>query len=352
MKLLLFLYLKYMFEKFSESAIKTIMHSREEARRLEFSSVHPEHLFLGILYDKVSVSSLVLNKLGIDLKKARRFVEKILGRGYTNIPLEQISFNMNVMEVISNAVKVAYENGKEIVLTEHILISLLKIEDKNIDKILLQLTVDKDEIETEIKILCREDEINSLETSSNILPEHYSPKYLTSLAKAVLEDARLETIKQGHIFIGTEQLLLSLTKDKFDCLPGKLLKKQNITEKSFRIEIHRLIGKGSGSKNNLLQYTSMLEKSLEYAWLEAKRFKYAKLGTSHLLLGITTIDNSTSSYMLKYMNLDPEQLKWEVSTILKKYPEIPEPDLSYEQIEVDILPNTNIINENNELEEF
>ncbi|MEK7433992.1 MAG: Clp protease N-terminal domain-containing protein [Cyanobacteriota bacterium] len=335
-----------MFEKFSENAIKTIMHSREEARRLEFSSVQAEHLFLGILYDKTGVASLVLNKIGIDLKKARRTVERISGRGYNNIPLEQVSFAMNVMEIISNSVKVAYENGKEIVLTEHILIALLRNNDKNIEQILPELHVEKEEIETEIKILCIEDEMNHPNDSANILPEHYSPKYLTGLAKSVLEDAKEETIRQGHIFIGTEQILLSLTKEKFDCLPKKLLNRQQINEKSLRVEIHKLIGKGSGTNLNLLQYTSMVEKSLEYAWLEAKKFRYSMLGTAHLLLGITTIDNSTSSYMLKYMNLDPEQLKWEVSTILRKHPDLAEPNLNYKQIEDDIE-----ISNNNSLEE-
>lgn len=342
-----------MFEKFSENAIKTIMRSREEARRLEFSSVQAEHLFLGILYDRVSIASLVLNKIGIELKKARRVVERITGRGYTIIPLEHVSFTMNSMEIISDSVKIASEQGKEIVLPEHILISILRHENKNIDDILYNLNVEKDEIETEIKILCQEDELNSPENITFSLPEHYSPKYLTSLAKEVLDDAKEETIKQGHIFIGTEQLLLSLTKDKFNCLPGKLLKRQNIDEKTFRVEIHRLIGKGSGTNPELLQYTSMLEKSLEYAWIEARRFKYAKLGTGHLLLGITTIDNSTSSYMLKYMNLDPEQVKWEVSTILRKYVDTPEPDLDYEQIENDVtqpvLPTSDMENDSNDI---
>jgi ATP-dependent Clp protease ATP-binding subunit ClpA len=74
------------------------MHSREEARRLEFGYVQPEHLFLGILHDRVGVSSLVLGKLGVDLRKVRRIVERLIGRAYTIVPLDQVSFAMNAMK--------------------------------------------------------------------------------------------------------------------------------------------------------------------------------------------------------------------------------------------------------------
>ena len=333
-----------MFEKFTENAIKAIMHSREEARRLEFSYVQVEHLFLGILHDRVGVSALVLGKLGIELRKVRRIVERLIGRGYSNTPLEQVSFAINVMEIISNSVSMASSYGSEAVLVEHVLLSLVHSKNPNFEKILSELSLDPEDIETEIKLLWQDDEVNSPEIASFVLPQHYTPKYLTTLSKAILDYAREETIKQGHIFIGTEQILLSLSKNKFNCLAGKILNRFGLDENAIRIEIHRLIGEGSGSNPELLEHTSIVEKSLEYTWLEARRFKYARMASGHLLAGITTMDKCTSSYLLKRMNIDPEQVRWDVLHILKNYPDDTEPLLSLEEIDNIISPPVELQN--------
>jgi ATP-dependent Clp protease ATP-binding subunit ClpA len=327
-----------MFEKFTENAIKAIMHSREEARRLEFGYVQIEHLFLGILHDRIGVSALVLSKLGVDLRKARRIVERLIGRAYSNTPLEQVSFAINVMEIISNSVTLAASLGKETVLVEHILLAMVKSNNPSFLKVLTELNLDPEDIETEIKILWQQDEIDELGDMVSGLQEHYSPKLLTMTTKSILDDAREETIKQGHIFIGTEQILLSMTKKKFNCLAGLILHRFGLDENSIRVEIHRIIGNGSGPNLDLLEHTPIVEKSLEYTWLEARRFKYGRIGSGHLLAGITTMDNCTSSHMLKYLGIDPEQIRWEVLHILKNNPDTPEPILSPEQIEQAVNP--------------
>lgn len=339
-----------MFEKFTENAIKAIMHSREEARRLEFSYVQVEHLFLGILHDRIGIGSLVLSKLGIDLRKGRRIVERLIGRGYSTTPLEQVSFAINVMEIISNAVSIASSFGREAVSAEIILLALVKSNNPNFIKILTELNLEPEDIEMEIKLLWQQEGIKSLENISAELPEHYSPKYLTSVAKLIMDDAREETIKQGHIFVGTEQVLLSLTKTRFNSLAGKLLQRFGLDEDGVRVEICRLIGNGSGTNLELLGNTSMVEKSLEYSWLEAKCFKYGRVGSAHLLAGVTTMDNCTSSYILKYFDIDPEQIRWEALHILKIFPDNPEPDLTIEQIESELHPK--ILNENPSTDDF
>lgn len=318
-----------MFEKFTENAIKSITNSRQEAKRLEFGYVQLEHLFLGVLHDRISTTSLLLSKFNIDLKKARRIVERLIGRGYSNIPLEEVSFSMEVMEVISNAVSLASDFSKEAISSEVILLAILSSNKPNIKKLINELNLDIEALETEIKLFWRDDKLIPIEEK---LPEHYSSKYLTNMAKSVLDCAKEETIKQGHIFIGTEQLLLCLSKSKYNSVSSKLLSKFSLDEMTIRLEINRIVGKGSGTNLNLLSNTSMLEKSLEFAWLEAKRFNYAKIGTGHLLAGVTSIDNCTSGYILKYFGIDPEQVRWEILEILKRNESIPEPDINSEEI--------------------
>ena len=90
-----------------------------------------------------------------------------------------------------------------------------------------------------------------------------------------------------------------------------------------------------------LTYTSALEKSLEYTWFEAKKFNYGKVGSGHLLAGITTMDNCTSSYMLKQISIDPEQVRWDSLYILKNFPIDSEPTPSLD--EIDNLINPSVI---------
>jgi ATP-dependent Clp protease ATP-binding subunit ClpA len=318
-----------MFEKFTENAIKSIINSRQEARRLEFGYVQPEHLFLGLLHDRISITSLLLSKFNIDLKKARRVVEKLIGRGYSNVPLEEISFSIEVMEIISNSVLLASELSREAVSSEIILLAILKSNRLNVKKLIEELNIDIDALETEIKLFWEDDKLIPVEED---LPKNYSYKYLTPLSKSILECARDETIKQGHVFIGTEQLLLCLSKKKYNSISSKILSRFSLDEMTIRLEINRIVGKGSGTNLNILSNTSMLEKSLEFAWIEAKRFSYVRIGTGHLLAGITSIDNCTSGYIIKYFGIDPEQIRWETLEILRKYEDTPEPDINLDDI--------------------
>ena len=107
--------------------------------------------------------------------------------------------------------------------------------------------------------------------------------------------------------------------------------------------MYRIVGPGSGSRPDLLQKTAVLEKALEYCWMEAKNFKYGKVGTGHLLAGIMAMENCTSTHILRLLNIDPEQIKWETLYLLRKYNKSPEPQLDFEQIGYDLNPN--VLNE-------
>ncbi|HEY9747382.1 MAG TPA: Clp protease N-terminal domain-containing protein, partial [Allocoleopsis sp.] len=70
-----------MFELFTEKAIKAVMLSQEEARRLGHNLVGTEQILLGLIGEKTGIAAKVLLHLGVSLKDARIEVEKIIGRG-------------------------------------------------------------------------------------------------------------------------------------------------------------------------------------------------------------------------------------------------------------------------------
>ena len=66
-----------MFEKFTEGAIKVIMLSQEEARRMGHNFVGTEQLLLGVIGQRHGIGARALKKLKVTLKKARKEIELI-----------------------------------------------------------------------------------------------------------------------------------------------------------------------------------------------------------------------------------------------------------------------------------
>jgi ATP-dependent Clp protease ATP-binding subunit ClpC len=70
-----------MFEKFTEGAIKVIMLSQEEARRMGHNFVGTEQLLLGVIGQRHGIGARALKKMKVTLKKARKKLNYILAEG-------------------------------------------------------------------------------------------------------------------------------------------------------------------------------------------------------------------------------------------------------------------------------
>ena len=77
-----------MFERFTEKAIKVVMLSQEESRRLGHNFVGTEQILLGLLGEGTGVAFKVLRDEGLTLKDARMDIERIIGRGSGFVAVE------------------------------------------------------------------------------------------------------------------------------------------------------------------------------------------------------------------------------------------------------------------------
>jgi len=111
-----------MFEKFTEGAIKVIMLSQEEARRMGHNFVGTEQLLLGVVGQRQGLGGKALRLLGITLKKARKEVENYIGRG-TGFVASEIPFTPRAKRVLEMAVQEGKDIGQNYVGTEHIFVS-------------------------------------------------------------------------------------------------------------------------------------------------------------------------------------------------------------------------------------
>jgi len=130
-----------MFEKFTEGAIKVIMLSQEEARRMGHNFVGTEQLLLGVVGQRQGLGGKALRLLGITLKKARKEVENYIGRG-TGFVASEIPFTPRAKRVLEMAVQEGKDIGQNYVGTEHILLALIAEEDGVAIRTIEKLDVD------------------------------------------------------------------------------------------------------------------------------------------------------------------------------------------------------------------
>ena len=130
-----------MFEKFTEGAIKVIMLSQEEARRMGHNFVGTEQLLLGLIGQRHGIGGRALKKMKVTLKKARKEVEMYIGRG-TGFVASEIPFTPRAKRVLEMAVHEGKDLGQNYVGTEHIALSLIAESDGVAMRTLDKLQVD------------------------------------------------------------------------------------------------------------------------------------------------------------------------------------------------------------------
>ena len=113
-----------MFEKFTEGAIKVIMLSQEEARRMGHNFVGTEQLLLGLIGQRHGIGAKALKKMKVSLRKARKEIELYIGRG-TGFVASEIPFTPRAKRVLEMSVFEGKDLGQNFVGTEHILLALL-----------------------------------------------------------------------------------------------------------------------------------------------------------------------------------------------------------------------------------
>src|SRR5919202_5078836 len=130
-----------MFEHFTQRAVKAIMLAQEEARRLGHDLVGTEQILLGLIGEGTGVAAVVLNNLGITLEKARKEVEKIIGRGSGFVQAE-LPFTPKAKRIFEQSFKEARQLGHNYIGTEHLLLAITQDKEGVAAKVLENLDAD------------------------------------------------------------------------------------------------------------------------------------------------------------------------------------------------------------------
>ncbi|PWZ39535.1 Chaperone protein ClpC1, chloroplastic [Zea mays] len=107
----------------------------------------------------------------------------------------------------------------------------------------------------------------------------------TEKAIKVIMLAQEEARRLGHNFVGTEQILLGLIGEGTG-IAAKVLKSMGINLKDARVEVEKIIGRGSGFVAVEIPFTPRAKRVLELSLEEARQLGHNYVGSEHLLLGL------------------------------------------------------------------
>jgi ATP-dependent Clp protease ATP-binding subunit ClpC len=124
-----------------------------------------------------------------------------------------------------------------------------------------------------------------------------------------------EARRLGHNLVGTEQLLLGLIAEGTG-VAAKVLIDQGITLQACRIEIEKIIGRGSRFVPSEIPFTPKVKRVFEQAFLEAKAFGHNYIGPEHLLLGLIQEGEGVAAKVLQNLNADPANIRTAVIRML------------------------------------
>jgi len=142
----------------------------------------------------------------------------------------------------------------------------------------------------------------------------FSPK-----VKKAISRSREEAVRLGHDYIGTEHLLLGITKNRNE-LAVKVLESLDVETDELRQNIEETIARKRKPSTNTynvgnLPLNKQAEKVLKVTFLEARMLKSEEVGLEHLMLSILKHKDNLASRILADFEVDYDIYKAELEYV-------------------------------------
>lgn len=246
-----------------------------------------EQLVQGMLENNGSWLKEILDSEGVNIEKFNGKLLEINSRKDEYIDKEP-EFTPKAYKAMYSAFDIAKEFGSTYIKPEHVLLGILKENEGIAYKIFKELGVDVGRLASKI--------ISPIEKEK--------PEILTIIRLAKEEARRME-----ENIVGTEQLLLGILGEGTG-IGAKVLRNLGVTLKDARIEVQKFTGfSQTYSDNKDMVFTPRARKVIAIAWNKAKRTKRSRVGSEHLLLGITGEKDSIALKILENLGVDSLEIR-------------------------------------------
>lgn len=139
-----------MFERFTERARKVILLAKEEAKRFNHDYIGTEHILLGLIKEGQGVAAIVLQNLGLSLRKIRMEIEKLVKVGTSTKMTDDMPFTPRAKKVMELAMDEARSLGHNYIGTEHLLLGLIREGEGIASQVLSSFNLDLARVRAEV----------------------------------------------------------------------------------------------------------------------------------------------------------------------------------------------------------
>ena len=145
--------------------------------------------------------------------------------------------------------------------------------------------------------------------------ERFISEYaLTASTRMVLDSAKAEARALNHRYVGTEHILLGLSREA-DGPAGSLLSTR-VSLEALRTQVEKFISRGESTPDGPLPFTFRAAKVLDLARREAEMLGQSNITPEHLLLGILREGTGVATQVLIRLHIDLRTVQAEVSRSL------------------------------------
>jgi ATP-dependent Clp protease ATP-binding subunit ClpC len=133
--------------------------------------------------------------------------------------------------------------------------------------------------------------------------------------------AQEESRRLGHNFVCTEQILIGTIGEETS-VAAKVLKSMGVTLEQARIEVEKIIGRGSDLAATDIPFSPKACRALDLAEEEAQQFGRNQIDAEHLLLGALRIEDGIALQVLANLGIDATEIRYLVVRMLGENTEV------------------------------
>ncbi|HVU14849.1 MAG TPA: Clp protease N-terminal domain-containing protein [Phototrophicaceae bacterium] len=156
-------------ERFTKRAQRILVAAQEEAANLRNATVETPHLLLGMLRVEDSVAYRVLNDLRIDYDRVLNVVRQAHPAEPT--PPQSQELAPETKRLLESALQIARQRGDQFIGSEHLLLSLVKGEDKSIRHLMRQINLEPQVVRSCVERVLQEDKGDNLPATKPFVQE-------------------------------------------------------------------------------------------------------------------------------------------------------------------------------------
>ena len=312
------------FDRFTGRARKVLSLAQEEAQRFQHNYIGTEHLLLGLVREGEGVAAKVLSNLGVELNKVRSAVEFMIGRG-DRIVLGEIGLTPRAKKVIELAMDEAHRLNHRYIGTEHLLLGLVREGEGVAAHALHSLGVDLEKVRMQtIQVLSQSAVprvvIPSRSSQTPFIQDlmevgdKWFDTFTVQLSR-VLARAGEEAQRSQHNYLGTEHLMLALTRESRG-VAARVLSNLGVELIEVRNTVEVIISAKAHIVPKQVGLTPRVKEVIEIAVDEALRMKHHYIGIEHLLLGLIHEGEGIAAGVLEGLGVTLEKARAETLRVL------------------------------------